>query len=128
MTARDIVNLLLLAALWGISVLFVRIAAPEFGAVPLIAVRVAVASLVLLPIVIARRALGEIRRNWGPIALMGILHYAIPFTLFAWAMLTLSGDIRRSSTPARRYLRAPSRHSGSASASHQHALWASLSD
>ena len=91
MPIRDSFNLLLLAALWGVSFLFIRIAAPEFGAIPLITVRVALASLVLLPIVFARSGFGDLRRHWRPIVLMGILHYALPFSLFAWAMLTLTG-------------------------------------
>ena len=91
MQARDIANLVLLAALWGVSFVFVRVAAPEFGAIPLIELRVALASLVLLPIVFARRGFNEIRQHWRPIAVMGVLHYAAPFTLFAWAMLTMTG-------------------------------------
>ena len=43
---RDIADLILLGALWGASFLFMRVAAPEFGPIPLIAVRVAV----LLPV------------------------------------------------------------------------------
>lgn len=91
MSIRDVINLLLLAALWGISFLFIRVSAPEFGAIPLIAVRVALASLVLLPLVCARRGLAELREHWRPIVMTGLLHYAIPFPLFAWAMLTLTG-------------------------------------
>lgn len=91
MSIRDTVNLLLLAALWGVSFLFIRVAVPEFGAIPLITVRVALASLVLLPIVFARQGFTELRHHWRPIALMGIFHYAVPFSLFAWAMLTLTG-------------------------------------
>ena len=41
---------LLLAALWGGSFLFTRIANTEFGALPTVGVRVAVASLCLLPL------------------------------------------------------------------------------
>ena len=41
MTRRDLADLLLLAALWGGSFLFMRVAAPHFGALPLAAVRVA---------------------------------------------------------------------------------------
>ena len=48
MRLRDTLDLLLLAAIWGASFLFMRIAAPEFGPVPLIATRVAVAAAFLL--------------------------------------------------------------------------------
>jgi drug/metabolite transporter (DMT)-like permease len=91
MSIRDTISLLTLAALWGISFLLIRVAAPEFGAIPLIAVRISLAALVLVPIVFARRSYDELRSHWRAIVVVGILHYAIPFTLFAWAMLTLTG-------------------------------------
>src|ERR1044071_9722909 len=46
MKPRDLLELTLLAAIWGGSFLLMRIAAPEFGPGPLIAVRVTVAALV----------------------------------------------------------------------------------
>jgi len=49
MSTKNIFNLVLLAALWGASFLFMRIAVPEFGAVLLIELRVLIAGLVLLP-------------------------------------------------------------------------------
>ena len=41
---RDMVGLVVLAALWGGSFLFMRVAVPELGAVPLIALRLALAA------------------------------------------------------------------------------------
>jgi drug/metabolite transporter (DMT)-like permease len=90
MTPRDLINLLTLGMLWGISFLFIRVAVPEFGAVALIEVRVLLAAAILVPIVLARRQWSVVARHWKPIAAMGVLHYAIPFSLFAWALLDLS--------------------------------------
>jgi drug/metabolite transporter (DMT)-like permease len=91
MSLRDTLNLIALGALWGASFLFIRVAAPEFGPIALMEVRVVLACAVLLPLVFARRALPEIAANWRPIALMGVLHYALPFCLYAYSMLTLTG-------------------------------------
>jgi len=91
MNIRDTLNLVLLGALWGVAFLFIRVAAPEFGPVALMEVRMIMAAAVLLPLVLARQALPEITANWRSIALMGVLHYAVPFCLFAYAMLTLTG-------------------------------------
>jgi drug/metabolite transporter (DMT)-like permease len=91
MHTRDLAWLVTIGAIWGISFLFIRVAAPEFGAVALIEVRVVLAGLVLLPIALYRGELAEIKHHWRPIVWMGILHYAVPFTLFAWSMLTLTG-------------------------------------
>ncbi|MBI3369401.1 MAG: EamA/RhaT family transporter, partial [Burkholderiales bacterium] len=50
MKPRDIADLVLLAALWGASFLFIRVAVPEFGPLAMAAVRVAGAGLMLLPL------------------------------------------------------------------------------
>lgn len=47
MRPRDLIELMLLAALWGASFLFMRVAAPEFGPIALIAVRVTIAAAFL---------------------------------------------------------------------------------
>ncbi|HVF35902.1 MAG TPA: DMT family transporter [Candidatus Saccharimonadia bacterium] len=72
-----------LAAIWGASFLFMRIAAPEFGALPLASVRLAFGALALAPFVwLARRELPV--AIWPKLALIGALNSAIPFVLFAW--------------------------------------------
>ena len=43
MRAINIFELLVLAAIWGASFVFMRVAVPEFGAIPLIGVRIGVA-------------------------------------------------------------------------------------
>jgi drug/metabolite transporter (DMT)-like permease len=90
MRPRDLLDLLLLAALWGGSFLFVRAAVPHFGPFALIELRVGIAALVLLPLLAMRGKLGELRRNAAPIALVGLTNSALPFTLFAFASLTMT--------------------------------------
>lgn len=90
MSYRHLLGLTVLGALWGASFLFTRIAAPEFGAIVLMAVRVGLAAMVLVPLVLRRRQLGQVLQHWRAIALMGVLHYALPFSLFAYSLLTLS--------------------------------------
>ena len=55
MTLRDSLLLVLLAAIWGSSFLFMRIAGPELGAAPLAWMRVTVAALFLGILMIGRR-------------------------------------------------------------------------
>lgn len=85
--ARDWVTpleLLLLSAVWGASFLFQRVAAPEFGAAPLVELRLLFGALVLLPFLwLARMHLPW--RLWPRLALVAAINTAIPFTLFAWA-------------------------------------------
>ncbi|MGL4233902.1 MAG: EamA family transporter, partial [Casimicrobium sp.] len=54
MTSRDLFDFILLAALWGASFLFMRVGAPEFGPIALIAMRVLIAALCLWPLLALR--------------------------------------------------------------------------
>jgi len=55
---REALELVLLGAIWGSSFLFMRVAAPEFGPLALIEVRVAIAALLLALVAAARGELG----------------------------------------------------------------------
>jgi drug/metabolite transporter (DMT)-like permease len=90
---RDVAELLALGAIWGASFLFMRIAAPEFGPLPLMALRVAVAALCLLPLWLRRRELSVLRTHRWPLVLIGIANSAIPFSLFGYAVLSLSAGL-----------------------------------
>ena len=64
MRRADFLELLTLAALWGASFLFIRVAAPPFGPVVLIALRLAIASCFLVPLLAMRGKLGALRLHW----------------------------------------------------------------
>jgi len=89
-TRRDLIDLVLLGAIWGASFLFMRIAAPAFGAVALVEVRMLVGGLFLLPLLALRDGLGSLRVNARRIALIGVVNSAVPFVLVTYAMLTLT--------------------------------------
>lgn len=74
----------LLGAVWGASFLFMRIAADDFGPVPLVEMRLALGSLVLLPFLWWSRASFP-ARLWPRLAIIGLINSAVPFVLFAWA-------------------------------------------
>ena len=93
MKARDQGELLTLAALWGGSFLFMRMAAGEFGAVALAAVRVAGAALLLLPLLAWRGAWGPLRARWRPIAIVGLSNSALPFVCFAFAAQSITAGL-----------------------------------
>lgn len=90
MRARDLADLALLAALWGASFLFLRVAVGAFGPLALIALRVVIAAAVLLPLAAWHGRLGAIRAHALPIAVTGILNSALPFVLLAYAALSLN--------------------------------------
>jgi drug/metabolite transporter (DMT)-like permease len=88
MSPADMLQILAMAAVWGGSFLFLRVATPDFGAVPLIAIRVGVSALFLLPVMLLRPAWRqEFRQNVGKLFLLGLVNAAIPFPLFAYSTL-----------------------------------------
>ncbi len=89
LSARDIIDLLVLSALWGASFLFLRIAAPVFGPVFLIEMRVLTAFVFLLPFFIYMGKLGEALKHWKMIFVMSLANMALPFCLLAFASLSL---------------------------------------
>ncbi len=96
------IELLFLAAIWGASFLFLRIAVPAFGPVPLIALRVSIATLVLLPVLRTAAARSTFRRKLWPLLVVGFTNSALPFTLFAAAALHLGAgfeSILNATTP-----------------------------
>ena len=81
---RTPVELVLLAAIWGGSFLFLRIAAPRFGPVSLVDVRLALGALVLAPFL--WRARGQLAAvGWFKIMAIGLVNTLLPFLLFAWS-------------------------------------------
>ena len=93
MTPRDLLDLTLLAALWGGSFLFMRYAVPDFGVVPLIWLRVALASICLLPLLLMKRQFGALRRQAGALTVMSLFNSGLPFLLIAWATLSITAGL-----------------------------------
>lgn len=93
MRGTDLLELLLLAALWGASFLFMRLGAAEFGPVALAGVRVIGATLFLLPLLHWRGLTGELLRQWRPILLVGISNSALPFLLYSYAALAITAGL-----------------------------------
>ncbi|BCQ57444.1 DMT family transporter [Burkholderia gladioli] len=93
MNARNFTLLLTLAALWGASFLFIRVGAPEFGPVPLMAVRILIAAVFLAIVLASRRGFHRMSGKLLPLFVIGVLNQALPFCLFAYAELTLPAGI-----------------------------------
>jgi drug/metabolite transporter (DMT)-like permease len=90
MSIASIIDFILLAAIWGASFLFMRIAVVDFGALPTAAMRVLVAAVFLLPMVWWRGLLPVLRKNWKAIFVIGVLNSGIPFALYCFALLSIT--------------------------------------
>jgi len=89
-STRDLIDLFVLGAIWGASFLFMRVAAPEFGPVPLIAARVGIGALFLVFVLAKRGGIKRLSRHAVPLAVLGATNSAVPFTLFAYAVLSVT--------------------------------------
>lgn len=102
MKSTDLLELVTLAAIWGMSFLFMRTATPEFGAIALVAVRTSIAALFLLPLLMFKKHLPDLKQHWRPIFWVGLINTAIPFCLFSYAVVQLGagfGSILNATAP-----------------------------
>lgn len=89
MKTRDLLELILLAGIWGASFLFMRIAGKDFPPMPLIELRVIIAGIFLSLFVSWSNCGGLIRRKPWQVLFLGAFNSAIPFSLFAFATQVL---------------------------------------
>ncbi len=89
----DSLLLLLLSAVWGASFLFLRLAAPAFGPFSLILMRLSFAGVALLPFFLSARARRVLWQNRWLLVIAGFISSALPFTLLAYASLSLEAGL-----------------------------------
>ena len=93
MSAKSFIQLLLLAAIWGASFLFIRVAVPHLGPAMLIGVRVLLAALFLLAVAVVTKRVLKFGKHFVHYLILGALNSALPFLLFAYAAQTLSASL-----------------------------------
>jgi drug/metabolite transporter (DMT)-like permease len=84
----DLGSMLFLGAVWGAVFLFLRVAAPEVGAVWAAEIRLLIGATVLA-LVAGPRTLRAARGRVGAFLVVGALFAAVPFTLLSFASVTL---------------------------------------
>jgi drug/metabolite transporter (DMT)-like permease len=102
MRTRDLTDLVLLAALWGASFLFMRHAAPAFGPIALVQVRVTIAALILIVLLLLRGDRATLRSHASALGFVGVMNSALPFVLLTYATLYVTGGfaaILNATTP-----------------------------
>src|SRR5436309_16035183 len=93
MKLRESLLLLLLAAIWGGSFLFIRTASPVIGPVVLVDARVLIAVLPLVLYTALRARFPDLWSRWKSYLLLGILSAALPFLLISFAELLLPASL-----------------------------------
>jgi drug/metabolite transporter (DMT)-like permease len=89
MSRRHLAMLLVLAALWGASFMFIKIGDRELEPITLVGFRMALGALTLVPIALftigGRRTLSELRAAAWPLIVTGLFNSAIPILSITWA-------------------------------------------
>ena len=96
--ARGYVPLLLIvAAIWGASFMFIKIAVGELEPPTLMALRLLLAALVLVPFLLilegVRSGVAQLRASRSGALVLGIVNSALPFTLIAWGETHIDSGI-----------------------------------
>ncbi len=102
MKSSSFSQLLLLGALWGAAFMFLRIAAPEFGAFSMAAARVGLACAIMLALVALLRQSMDFRHRWKTYLAVGAVNTAIPFVAYSFAAQHIPAGysaIANSTTP-----------------------------
>lgn len=89
MSTADALRLILLSSLWGLSFIFMRVAAPEFGSVPLVWIRMTIGALLHVPLLLSLHYARLIWQHKGPLLLLGVVSHVLPFSLLALATTRL---------------------------------------
>ncbi len=85
----DTLHLLVLAAIWGASFLFMRIIAPEIGTIPTAFFRVSIAATGLLVILAMMRVRWDFQGKLKTVLLLGVINSGIPATMYSVAAQVL---------------------------------------
>lgn len=93
MSTRQWALLLLLAALWGASYLFIKVALGAVSPATIVFVRTTLAAAVLLPIAARRDALRGLRSSASGVLALAVVQVAGPFLLISYGELSISSAL-----------------------------------
>ena len=90
MTAYDAGRWLLLATLWSMQYILMRVAVPAFGTALVAESRALFAACFLVPwtLLVARQSIG-LRAHWREHVAVGLVNNVLPFVCYAWAATVL---------------------------------------
>ena len=105
MSRRHLAMLLLLAAIWGSSFMFIKVAVRELSPADVAFFRVALGALALVPalaFVGVARVRADLRRYARHLVVLGVANAAVPFWLLSWSETRLDSGLAavlQASTP-----------------------------
>jgi drug/metabolite transporter (DMT)-like permease len=89
--------ILLLAAMWGASYLFIKVAVEDIPPAAMTELRVLLAGILLFGYLTwrmgASRAIAELRAAWVPCLVLGVINAAVPMGLVAWGETHIDSSV-----------------------------------
>ncbi|MBB2495124.1 DMT family transporter [Aquipseudomonas ullengensis] len=89
MKPADLLRLLLLAAIWGASFLFMRIVVPVLGSLPTAFFRASLGALGLLAILLVLRPMWDFRGKFKACLVLGMINAGLPSVMYCLAAVVL---------------------------------------
>jgi len=93
MNPKDLLAMIALAAIWGASFLFLRVASPAIGPLAVAAGRVSLAAALLLPLACRAGQARAMRQAAWPLAIASLLSCVLPFLALSRAAQTLPAGL-----------------------------------
>ncbi|WP_305787792.1 DMT family transporter [Symbioplanes lichenis] len=84
---------LLVSILWGIPYFLIKITLEDLSPIVVVAGRIAVGALVLLPVAALRGSLAALRGHARPVLALSVVHILIPFTLITYGETHISSSL-----------------------------------
>lgn len=90
----DLLRLFALGVLWGSSFLFIKVTIEDVPAITLVAGRLGLSTLLMLPLLAMRgQRLPRSPRTWVALAVLGLFNAALPYTFISWGEQFISSGL-----------------------------------
>lgn len=93
MTRRAWLLFVLVSLLWGIPYFLIKVALQDLSPIVVVAGRIAIGALVLVPVAAARGSLAALRPHAGPVVALSVVHILLPFTLITYGETHVSSSL-----------------------------------
>ena len=93
MTRRGAVLFAAMGVIWGLPYLLIKVAIDELNPSTLVLARTALATVILLPVALARGRLPEVLRSWRPVVAFAVVEIMAPWLLLGVAEQHLSSSL-----------------------------------
>jgi drug/metabolite transporter (DMT)-like permease len=93
MTRRALLLFIAMSVIWGLPYLFIRIAVMELSPVVLVFARTALATVILLPIALARGEVRGLLKSWLPLVAFTAVEIAIPWVMISSAEQKITSSL-----------------------------------